>query len=265
MTGNPTNPVSGTSGTPPSMSEVAARLRKRNEDKAAATASPPRDFAELYAIRARILGVLIRDARLTKGLTDEECADELRVPLGTFRAWELGQASPTLPQLELLAYFIGVPVSHFWDTKTITAQQEERRVPQDSYLELRDRVIGTLLRLARQEAKLSQADLAAACGLNTDDVADYEFGRKSLLFTHLTSLAVALKVPLTYFIDSDSRVGEWLNREEAYRRFSELPDPIREFISQPSNRVYLELAMKLSKLPVQDLRDVGESILDITH
>jgi transcriptional regulator with XRE-family HTH domain len=247
------------------MSEVAARLRKRSEDKAAAAAPPPRDFGELYAIRARILGVLIRDARLTKGITDEACAYELRVPLNMMRAWELGQESPTLPQLEMLAYFLGVPVSHFWDTKTITAQQEARRVPQDSYFELRDRVIGTLLRVARQEAKLSQADLAGACGLSAEDVADYEFGRKPVPFTHLSSLAGALKVSLSYFIDNDSRVGDWLNREEAYRRFSELPDPIRAFVSQPSNRVYLELAMKLSKLPVNDLRDVGESILDITH
>ncbi len=263
MTANPTSPASGTVGTTPSMSEVAARLRKRSEDKAAAI--PPRDFVELYAIRARILGVLIQDARLTKGLTDEACANELSLPVSTVHAWELGQESPTLPQLEMLAYFIGVPVSHFWDTKTITAQEEERRVPQDTYLELRDRVIGTLLRVARQEAKLSQADLAEACALSADDVADYEFGRKPVPFTYLTSLAVTLKVPLTYFIDNDSRVGEWLNQQEAYRRFSELPDPIREFVSQPSNQVYLELAMKLSKLPVQDLRDVGESILDITH
>ncbi len=264
MTTNPTSPMSGAVGTP-SMSDVAARLRKQTADKAAAAAPPPRDFGELYAIRARILGVLIQDARLTKELTDEACANELHVPLSTLHAWELGQSSPTLPQLEMLAYFIGVPVSHFWDTKTITAQEEERRVPQDAYLELRDRVIGTLLRVARQEAKLSQAELAEACALSADDVADYEFGRKPIPFTQLTSLAVALKVPLTYFIDNDSRVGEWLNQQEAYRRFSELPDPIREFVSQHSNRVYLELAMKLSKLPVQDLRDVGESILDITH
>lgn len=265
MTANPSNPTSAATGNTPSMSDVAARLRKRSEDKAAAAAPPPRDFDELYAIRARILGVLIRDARLTKGLTDEACAHELGVPLTTVQAWELGQESPTLPQLEILAYFIGVPVSHFWDTKTITAQQEERHVPQATYLELRDRVIGTLLRLARQEAKLSQVDLAVACGLSAGDVDEYEFGRKPLPFTRLTSLAVTLKVPLAYFIDTDSRVGDWLNREEAYRRFSELPDSIRDFVAQPSNRIYLELAIKLSKLPVQDLRDVGESILDITH
>ena len=47
-------------------------------------------------------------------------------------------------------------------------------------------------------------------------------------------------------------------------KFSKLPADLREFVTQPGNRAYLDLVVKLSKLPIQDLRQVGESILDIT-
>lgn len=112
-----------------SFGDVSARLKKKNDEQAAASAPPPRDYHELYTLRARILGVLIRDARLAKGASEEDCAAEVGVPLDYFRDWELGKRSPTLPQLEMLAYFVGVPVSHFWNTKTISTQHEERHVP----------------------------------------------------------------------------------------------------------------------------------------
>ena len=247
-----------------SFSDISARLRKKTDDQQAASAPPPRNFPELYALRARILGVLIRDARLIKGRTEQDCADELGIPLETFQAWEFGKQTPTLPQLEMLAYYVGVPVSHFWETKTITAQQEERRVPRDTYTQIRDRVIGTMIRIQRKETKLSQEELAEACGLTVEDINAYEFGQQSVPFTQLTSIATALNVSLSYFLDDSSRVGEWLNLQEEYRRFGELPEAIRDFVITPANRAYLEIAMKLSKLPVHELREVGENILDIT-
>ncbi len=247
-----------------SFGDISARLKKKSEEQQAADAPPPRDYPELYALRARILGVLIRDARQVKGATESHCAAEVGVPLEYFREWELGRRSPTLPQLEMLAYYLGVPVSHFWNTKTISTQEEERRVPKEAFTELRDRVIGTLLRIARKEARLSQEELAEAAGLSAHDIEDYEFGQRPIPFTELTSLASAVKQPLAYFMDDTGRVGKWLTRQEAYQRFNDLPDALREWVAVPAHQPYIEIAMKLSKLPVQELREVGENILNIT-
>lgn len=257
-----TAPTPAESANTRSMADLAARLRKKKQEDAAAV--PPRNFAEVYILRKRILGVLLRDARLSSSLDEQSCAAEVNVPLAVFQGWELGQESPTLPQLEILAYVMGVPVSHFWETQTISAQQEARHVNADSFSQLRNRVVGTLLRIARQEEKMSQAELAEMCGLSAEQVAAYEQGQTPIPFTELTSLAGAVRVSLSYFIDDASRVGAWLNQQEAFRLFSELPDELRDFVSQPSNRAFLELALKLSRMPVHDLRDVGASILNIT-
>lgn len=247
-----------------SFGDISARLKKKSEDQQAATAPPPRDHAEVYALRARILGVLIRDARLAKGLTEQQCAAEVGVPLEYFVDWEYGKRSPTLPQLEMLAYYIGVPVSHFWNTKTVTGQPEDRSVPKEVFTELRDRLIGTLLRMAREEAGLSQEAVAETAGLNAEDIEAYELSKRPIPFSELTSLASAVKKPLSYFMEDTGRVGEWLSSQEAYQHFNELPQAVRDWVVLPTNQPFIEIAMKLSKLPVQELREVGENILNIT-
>jgi transcriptional regulator with XRE-family HTH domain len=171
-----------------SFGDVAARLRSKKEAQQDAP-EKPRDFRELYTVRARILGVLIKDARAAKGLSESDCATEVGIPLEYYREWELGVRAPTLPQLEMLAYYVGVPVSRFWDTKTIGAEQEARHVPNEAYTDLRDRVVGTQLRVARKEAALSQEELAAATGLNVGDIDAYELGQHAIPGTDLTSLA----------------------------------------------------------------------------
>ena len=43
-----------------------------------------------------------------------------------------------------------------------------------------------------------------------------------------------------------------------------LPEELRQFVSMPVNRPYIELAMKLSNMSRDKLRSVAEDILDIT-
>jgi hypothetical protein len=43
-----------------------------------------------------------------------------------------------------------------------------------------------------------------------------------------------------------------------------MPMELREFVSLPVNRPYLELAMKLSGMSRDKLRSVAENLLDIT-
>lgn len=66
-------------------------------------------------LRAKALGVLIRDARLAKRLSVKECAQALHIKPATFRAYEEGRKSPSLPELEILAYFLDLPLEHFWE------------------------------------------------------------------------------------------------------------------------------------------------------
>ena len=247
-----------------SFSDISARMKKKKQEDESLAEPVERNYEEVHTLRARILGVLIRDARLANGASEAEVAAALDVTEDQVSAWEFGQEAPGLPQLEMLAYFLGIPVSHFWNTKTISGQEEERQIPREHYGELRDRVIGAMLTIARKDAKLSQEELAAASGLTPEHIAAYEMGQMSIPFPELTSLSTAVRKPLSYFLEDGNRIGNWLALKEEYQRFSQLPEEVRAFVIQPVNQPFIDIAMRLSRLQVQELRTVAENILNIT-
>jgi hypothetical protein len=48
------------------------------------------------------------------------------------------------------------------------------------------------------------------------------------------------------------------------QKFLELSEEMQNFVRQPVNRPYIELAMKLSSMSREKLRAVAEGLLDIT-
>lgn len=245
--------------------DLSNRFKKSRQADDATAQTQPFDFSESYRIRARMVGVLLRDARLTAGRRIEDCADLLHVPVEQIEAWEYGDSVPSLPQLEILAYFLGVPVSHFWGANTLSGDQARRAAAQTEYLALRDRMIGILLRQAREAQELSQAALSETSGLPVEQIATYELGEASIPMHELTVLANAVKKNESYFLESHSHIGEMLMMREEWRHFSDLPEDIRRFAANPLNLGFIEIAIMLSQMPTDRLRRIGESMLDITY
>ncbi len=250
-----------------SFSDIAARLKKQREQEGtdARPADRPLDFNELYALRSRILGVLIRDARLARNRSLESCAASLQISPETLEAWETGTKAPSLPELELLAYELGVPISHFWGTETFNGNAPHDGLQHTEYLALRNRVVGALLRKARTEADLSIEALAEQTGISPEKLKAYELGQEAIPLTELTSLATATNVALRVFLENTHRIGHWLELQENFRRFSEMPEDMQAFISNPVNASFIELAMWFSELEVNDLRGIAESILHLSR
>jgi transcriptional regulator with XRE-family HTH domain len=244
---------------------LSSRFKKARQGQEAAHSQPkPMDFAESYRLRARMVGVLIKDARLSARRTVEECARLLRVTPQQIESWEYGDSVPSLPQLELLANYLGVPVSHFWGTETVSESQTRRDDAHAEYLALRDRMIGALLRQAREEQGLSLEALSDATHLPADLLERYELGELPLPIHELSVLASAVKKNVSYFLESSSYIGQLLATREKWRHFMDLPDDVREFAANPVNIGFIEIAIMLSKMPTDKLRRVGESMLEIT-
>jgi transcriptional regulator with XRE-family HTH domain len=249
-----------------SFGDVASKFKKHASAQEQAKSTEPRvvDFNELYALRARMLGVLIRDARLAAGYTIEEVGAYLSLPAEIILDWEFGRGSPSLPETELLAYFLQVPVSHFWGTDTFAKQQAQRTIDGQEYSVLRDHMIGALIRAGRETKGLTQDALAQQLGVGVELLQAYELGRMPAPMPVLVSLASALQVNLNYFLEGGSRVGEFLETREALKTFAEMPDEMREFIATPANHAYIKLAMILAGMPTESLRSLAEGLLDIT-
>lgn len=228
--------------------------------------SPEEAAGERLKIKSRVIGILLQDARTAAGRSLAETAELLGLSEADYAVFESGETAPTLPQLEILAYFFNVPLRHFWSGQTLAAQRGEEALREEAaeILSLRQRIIGLSLQQIREEAGLSLEEAAAESGLGADQIASAERGETALPIGELEALAAALKVGVDDLSDGHGRVGKWLQSQTDFERFSALPPEVRAFVLQPINHTYLDLARKLSEMEVGRLRTIAESILEIT-
>ncbi len=217
-------------------------------------------------IRGKKLGVLIRDARLQSGLPLEDCAAGIGLTPAQLEAFESGAESPSLPQLEVLAYHLGVSLDHFWGDKSYTDQRVETVDPSvfTRLYALRTRIIGVILKKARLEMGVSRPDLAEDVGISVDSLESYENGEEAIPLPQLEKLAARLTLPVTHFMDKDGFVGKWVSQQRYLQQFQVLSPDLQAFVTQPVNEPYLEIARRLSEMSVEKLRDLAEGLLDIT-
>ena len=216
-------------------------------------------------IRTKKLGVLIRGARLAARRTVRECADAMGISRAALMAYEEGHRAPSLPELEMLVYYLHVPLHHFWgnqalsDTASVTEPLDLQRL-----ISVRQRLIGALLRQKRIGANLSIKDVATNAGITSSRLKAFELGERSISLPELEIILGLFGGRVDDFFDKSGPVGTWLTGQGLIEKFLELPEEMRSFISQPVNRPYLELAMKLSEMSKERLRSVAEGLLDIT-
>lgn len=216
-------------------------------------------------LRTKKLGVLIRDARLAARRSPEECAGAMGVTKSVFRAYEEGRRAPSLPELELLAFYLKLPIEHFWGKASLSGE-EPANEPLDltRLVELRQRMIGALLRQERTNANLSLKALAEETGISGARLKAYELGERSIPLPELEALISSLASRVENFFDQNGPIGQWMNDEKSMRQFLQLPRDLQAFVCQPVNRPYLDLARKLSIMSNEQLRSVAEGLLDIT-
>lgn len=217
-------------------------------------------------LRAKIIGTLIRDARLAAQKPIEECAGIVGVSSQDFEAYELGSKAISLPELEAIAYHLHVPIDHFWERETITARDSGKSPPNlIALIRLRHRIVGAMLRQARLEARISLPELAEHAGIETAQMDAYELGMEPVPLPLLEYLSPMLNRSIREFQDQKGPVGIWNAQQSAIRDFLALPPDIQTFITKPVNRPYLDLAIRLSEMSVDKLRAVAEGLLEITY
>lgn len=216
-------------------------------------------------LRTRKLGVLIRDARLAARKTVPECAAAIGVTRGVFRAYEEGRRAPSLPEIEILTYFLGLPIRRFWSREAVSDDApptEALNLP--ALVAVRQRMVGALLRQEREKASISVKALAEQTGISAARIRAYELGDRPIPLPVLEGLLAALGGQIESMFDQTGPIGQWMNQQKAIQDFLQLPPDLQDFVCRPVNLPYLQLALKLSQLSTEKLRSVAEDLLDIT-
>lgn len=221
---------------------------------------------QLIQLRAKKLGVLIYDARLAAHQSAINCARAMKISIDQYRAYESGREAPSLPELEALAFFLNVPLQHFWGSQSLSEKPKTNKLQQtEKLLQLRNRIIATRLRQERTRLNLTASELAQKSGLSEAEISAWESGRLPIPLPQLEILASALALRPEDLFDQKGPIASWRQQIEAREQFSELPEELRDFVCKPVNRPYIELAIRLSNLSVEKLRAVAEGLLEITY
>ena len=165
----------------------------------------------------------------------------------------------------MLAYYLKLPIGHFWGKDSISDEApptEPLDLPQ--LVELRQRMIGALLRQDRNSASLSVKALSEQTGIPSGRINAYELGERAVPVPELEILLEAVGGKVETFLDQSGPIGQWMTDEKSMRQFLDLPREMQAFVCQPINRPYIELAMKISSMSTEKLRSVAEGLLDIT-
>jgi transcriptional regulator with XRE-family HTH domain len=213
-------------------------------------------------LRGKILGALLRDARLDSGKSMKELGEMIGASYSTISSFEHGRKSFSLPELELLAFHLDIPLQHFLDPSTESLADEPTFEP-SIMIELRNRMIGAMLRKRRNELGFSIREVAERTDMPPSRISAYERGQRSIPLPDLESLLTILEDSLDGYIDKDGPIGVWHRNQEAFDQFKELPEDLRQFFSDPDHLSYLRLARELSRLNVPDLRSINDALEDI--
>lgn len=223
---------------------------------------------EIFTLRAKKIGVMLKQIRESQDQTEGNCANWLGLKIDEYRSLENGSQCISLSQIESIASFFGLPFEVF------TSASKEQ--PNPAFLKadvnqgliiLRDKMIAVQLRQKREEMGISVEQLANDTSISSQDLTLYEDGYKPIPYCHLQSLLEELEIPLEAL---PSRQGSFKPASsDENGPLSALPANLSEemaaFVAKPANLPYLELAMRISKMDANKIRGIASSLLEITY
>ena len=225
------------------------------------------EASQNIAIRNKIIGVLVKRARVKANKSQQECAHFLDCAPSAYRRYEQGKRGFSLPQLESLALLLEVPVASLWDDGyPLPEETEVDPMPLDQIMLLRRKILAVRLRQVRQSAGLSMREMGKALDCSPYMISQYEQGAREMPLAELEMAAERCGQTMAEFMDDEAiPLSPAEQRRRMVDRLDELPPDMREFILNPTNTLYLRVAMLASTMKADQLRLIAETLLDITY
>jgi transcriptional regulator with XRE-family HTH domain len=226
---------------------------------------PDSPALETALLRRLTIGRLMRDAREAAGRDPKACARAIGISPQRLLAYEAGQREPTFVELEALAYYLGLPI------QALLYEEPAKRINAGAndlptLMQLRARVVGARLKQARLQRGESLKATAQALGIASGRLNSYELGRLPIPITLLEKALVHFGMTLDQILDLGiGPIGEAQQRLAQHARFDGLPEDVRAFVTSPAALPYLQFAMHLSKLSLEDLAGMAKALQQLSN
>ncbi len=223
---------------------------------------------ELTIIRSKKTGILIRQMRENRGLSEQECADWLGIPLDNYQAMESGEKCASLPQIESLSHYLSFPLQAF--ASMSASAQPQSKIPKNvnlDLLEVREKKIALLINQELEMKGITLQELSHKNAIPVEDLSAHLQDFEPIPFSQLLSILAVLQIPLDqlFTVESVAVQASGSQTEQSPALPGNLSTEMVDFISKPANLPYLELAMRFSKMDADKIRSVASSLLEITY
>ncbi|MFQ5942129.1 MAG: helix-turn-helix domain-containing protein [Anaerolineales bacterium] len=216
-------------------------------------------------LKTKMVGAEIRAAREDSGKSIKSAADLIGISSSTMSSYEHGRKGISLPELELLAYWLDIPVANLLDG---LPSAPERTVHFDPkvVVSFRQKMIGALLRKHRIASEMTIGELAEKVGFPASRISAYERGTRQIPIPYLEVVVDALGKSMDEYIDTEGQgpIAGWYRERRAYETFRSLPPDFRDFLAAPENSGFVRAAMRLRDIPPDKLQSLSESLATLT-
>ena len=219
---------------------------------------------QVLSIKAKKMGVRLAAYRQARGFSLATVSKWAGIDISELEKVESGESSLSMPILEWIAVKMGIPADQLIEGDLNQVQSTEvDPVLRDQFTTLRDKMIALILKKTRLEQNKSLEETAKKCGFSVNILEGYESGAAPIPWPELESLLEEYGIAVTsLFSPSHADEDVVLNPRESVDKSQ---DEMVDFVRNPANQAYLELAKKLSEMDASKLRTIAETILEITY
>ena len=212
------------------------------------------------------LPILITNARLAAGKSLKQCAEVLGISSKKYQRFESGESWISLPELEVLSYFLGENPQSFLSSQTqINLKEAISPSRLQKLLDIRKHIFSATLQIARTEKNISFKELSELTGIPAARLKRYEKTGTAIPLNELALITKALEKPMETLLDENGVLAQWNRNQQKITAFSGLPENIQNFVTSPESRTFLELAIHLKETGIENLESIVASLQQLVE
>ena len=206
----------------------------------------------------------IQHIRIIKQRTIDDCATFLKLSNDDYLKFEHGELNLSLPEIELLAAFLDVPVRAFFQSQPGKLDQLANLAEdiQPKYKELRHKMVSSIILSNRKETGLTHQQLHDATQIPLEHLESYEKAGTPIPLHHLLSIIDALSIPQEIFIDTDRLTYD--QDSNTFKHQAWIPEYPQENDHEipAMGDPYNLLSQSVKRLPIEEQADLAKFLLN---
>ncbi len=206
----------------------------------------------------------IKQVRKLRRRTIHDCASFLNITKEQYIKFEEGIAPISLPEIELLAIFLSIPLNLLFENSPLDEDAlsllSARISPQ--FINLRHKMIRAKLLAEKKNRAVTIDEIQNATKIPRDDLEAYETGQRPIPLDHLMKISDFLSLPIQTFLNGVWYQSDDLNKDQHQTSWQPEYPKNSKRTRQIEKNPYSNLLEAIKSIPKKDQAQVAKILLE---